>query len=67
MNFLTINGAKYIYQTGLTVSTLITYLGFNKQVIVVDYNGFILEKALWDKISLKSNDSLEILSIAGGG
>ena len=67
MNLLTINGAKYIYKTGLTVSMLITYLGFNKQVIVIDYNGFILEKGLWKKVLIKNNDSLEILSIAGGG
>ena len=67
MNLLTINGAKYIYKTGLTVSMLINYLGFNKQVIVIDYNGFILEKGLWKKVLIKNNDSLEILSIAGGG
>jgi sulfur carrier protein len=43
------------------------YLGFNKNVIVIDYNGTILEKKNWEKTVLKTGDSLEILSIAGGG
>jgi len=44
-----------------------TYLGFNQKVIVVDYNGFILEKSQWEKTLVQNQDSLEILSIAGGG
>jgi thiamine biosynthesis protein ThiS len=46
---------------------LLSYLGFNKNVVVIDYNGSILEKLSWDKTLLCHNDSLEILSIAGGG
>ena len=64
---LTINGLKYICTNDLSVSNLMDYLGFNKRVIVIDYNGFILEKTLWPQTCLKNNDSLEILSIAGGG
>ena len=62
-----INGSTYIYTASFTVLELMTYLGFNKKVIVVDYNGFILEKSLWDKTSVQNKDLLEILSIAGGG
>ena len=46
---------------------LIDYLGFNKNVIVIDYNGMILEKSLWNNTYLQNKDCLEILSIAGGG
>ena len=42
------------------------YLGFNKNVIVIDYNGSFRKKSL-AKNFLKDNDALEILSIAGGG
>ena len=62
-----INGFTYLYASKLTVLELINYLGFNKQVIVIDYNGYILEKTLWDSTSLQNKDSVEILSIAGGG
>ena len=43
------------------------YLGFNSNVIVLDYNGVILEKILWERTFLANEDNLEILSIAGGG
>tara|TARA_B100001173_G_C15597289_1_gene383066 strand:+ start:225 stop:455 length:231 start_codon:yes stop_codon:yes gene_type:complete len=65
--FLEINGSKYLFYPGLTILDLTNYLGFNKNVIVIDYNGFILEKKSWEKTSLQNGDSLEILSIAGGG
>ena len=39
----------------------------SEELIVVDYNGVILQKEFWSKTTLKANDSLEILTIAGGG
>ena len=64
---LNINGLDYVFKVELTINQLMDYLGFNKNVIVIDYNGFILDKTLWAKINLKNKDRLEILSIAGGG
>ena len=62
-----INGLKYLFNLTFTILELMNYLGFNKNVIVIDYNGTILEKKNWEKTVLKTGDSLEILSIAGGG
>ena len=62
-----INGSTYLYVSPFSVLELMNYLGFNQKVIVVDYNGFILEKSQWEKTLLQNQDSLEILSIAGGG
>lgn len=64
---LTINGERYKYTNSFTVFSLLKYLGFNKNLIVVDYNGTILQKEFWDKTYLKTHDSLEILTVAGGG
>jgi sulfur carrier protein len=64
---LNINGSKYLFNSNLTILELIDYLGFNKNVIVIDYNGIILEKKFWEFTRLQTEDSLEILSIAGGG
>ena len=64
---LKINGLNYLFVSSFTILELIGYLGFNQSVIVVDLNGLILEKNLWPRTYLKNNDSLEILSIAGGG
>ena len=64
---LNINGENYIFNSTLTIQTLMSYLGFNQNVIVIDYNGIILDKNLWNQTYLKNKDCLEILSIAGGG
>ena len=64
---LNINGSTYVFNSAITILQLMNYLGFNKNVIVIDYNGVILEKTLWKNTTLKDNDCLEILSIAGGG
>ena len=64
---LNINGSKYLFNSTLTISQLMDYLGFNSNVIVLDYNGVILEKILWERTFLANEDNLEILSIAGGG
>jgi len=66
-NILKINGSDYLFIKALTIFELMEYLGFNKRVIVIDYNGTILDKNLWKEISLQNRDCLEILSIAGGG
>ena len=51
----------------MSILQLLTYLGFNTKVIVVDYNGDILQKENWMSTKIRTNDSLEILTIAGGG
>ena len=62
-----INGLNYLLKSKFTILELMDYLGFNKNVIVIDYNGTILEKKAWDQTILETKDSLEIVSIAGGG
>ena len=62
-----INGEPYMLKAFFTVSSLLEYLGFNSNLIVVDYNGTILQKELWVQTQLNSNDTIEILTIAGGG
>jgi len=64
---LVLNGLFYEYKPPMTIMSLLEYLGFNTQIIIVDYNGAILPKEVWQKKYLKKNDSIEILTIAGGG
>ena len=45
-NRLHINGLKYFFKPNLSILELMEYLGFNKNVIVIDYNGIILDKIL---------------------
>lgn len=64
---LKINGLSYEYRAPISPYELLIYLGFNTELILVDYNGTLLPKEQWKLLSLKDNDSLEILTLAGGG
>jgi thiamine biosynthesis protein ThiS len=64
---LGLNGMEYFFNSKFTILELIDYLGFNKNVIVIDYNGILLDKGDWKRTFLRNGDSLEIFSIAGGG
>ena len=64
---LNINGLLYECQPPMSTFDLLTYLGFNTDLILVDYNGTLLPKEQWEVLSLKEGDSLEILTLAGGG
>ena len=67
LSMLNINGQAYKFQPPLNMFELISYLGFNMNVIVVDYNKTVLAKEYWNKTNLKNKDAIEILTIAGGG
>lgn len=62
-----LNGLLYEYKPPLSIYNLLEYLGFNLNVILVDYNGAIVQKHLWTTIQIKNKDNLEILTLAGGG
>jgi len=64
---LIINGQVYKFTTPFTILSLLNYLGFKVNLIVVDYNGTILQKEFWNQTKLTNNDRLEILTVAGGG
>jgi sulfur carrier protein len=66
-NTIVINGEVYKYETSFTVFSLLEYLGFQTDLIVVDYNGTILQKEFWGQTKIGINDTLEILTVAGGG
>ena len=62
-----LNGQKYLTTYNLTVSELIDYFGYNKSLLVVEYNQFICNKNDWNKIFIQENDKIEIVTIVGGG
>ena len=64
---LIVNGLNYEYKPPMTIMNLLLYFGFNTKIIVIDYNGNILPKELWQEKSINKKDSIEILTIAGGG
>lgn len=67
LSMVSINGLKCLYKSPFSVLELAKYMGFNENIIVIDYNGYILDADSWDKTLLKDKDAIEVLSMAGGG
>ena len=67
---LTINGeikAIEPTQDSPTLASLIKQLGHHPRLIVVEFNGTILTPEYWEQQRIKDGDSLEIVTIVGGG
>ncbi len=46
---------------------LITHLGYQPQLVVVELNGTIITPQAWINTKIKDGDSLEVVTIVGGG
>ncbi|MCX7746728.1 MAG: sulfur carrier protein ThiS [Clostridia bacterium] len=64
---ITLNGSKEELRSGTTLTELIASKGLEPNRIVIEYNLEILKREDWDKVSLKENDTIEILRFVGGG
>ena len=62
-----LNGQKYITSSNITIADLVHYFGYNKSLLVIEYNQFICSKPQWNKILIQNNDKIEIITIVGGG
>ena len=49
------------------LSKAIECMGYNPKTIIVELNCLIINSTKWEDITLKDGDSLEIVSIVGGG
>ena len=49
------------------LSTVINQLGFHPKLVVVEFNGRILNSERWETQPIKEGDNLEIVTIVGGG
>ena len=55
------------YQEKALLSKALNSMGYKPNTIVVELNNIIINSINWDKVQLKEGDSLEIVSIVGGG
>jgi sulfur carrier protein len=66
-NHFKVNGYLYSTETNLTIFDLLRYFNHKPSLLVIEYNHKICEKRKWDKIFLKNNDTIELITIVGGG
>ncbi len=50
-----------------TLTKVIKQLGHDQQLVVVEFNGKIQPTYTWDQEYVKDGDTLEIVTIVGGG
>ena len=51
----------------LFLEVLVTQLGYQPQLVVVELNGVIINPKDWLSTKIKNGDCLEIVTIVGGG
>jgi thiamine biosynthesis protein ThiS len=61
------NGEEYYTNQTIRLNELIEYFAYQSTLFVVEYNNFISNKNKWNEIVIKKNDSIEIITIVGGG
>jgi len=62
-----LNGQEYFTEDDLTIFELIQYFNYHTFLLVLEYNNLICNKKNWDKMTIKNNDRIEIVTIVGGG
>jgi thiamine biosynthesis protein ThiS len=67
LNYFILNGQKYGTNDNLTLLELIKYFNYNTSLLVLEYNNLICKRKNWDKIFIQNNDTIEIVTIVGGG
>jgi len=56
------------YETGqTTIEGFLRERGFEPKLVVVEYNGEILQKADWDGVTLTEGDVLQMAHMVAGG
>lgn len=61
------NGEEYYITQTISLKELIEYFAYQSRLFVVEYNNFICNKKNWEEIKIQENDSIEIITIVGGG
>ena len=64
---LTLNGEPFDFSTGSTVRQLLGQIHLVDRPVAVERNGQIVPHSLFDRTELFEGDSLEVVTLVGGG
>jgi sulfur carrier protein len=62
-----VNGEPRTCPPGLNLEQALAALGFQPRLVVVELNGTILPRQRWPEQPVQESDSLEVVTIVGGG
>jgi thiamine biosynthesis protein ThiS len=64
---VTVNGEAREFAVGSTISAVLSELGLHPQLVVVEHNREILDRAVLDATEVREGDQLELVHFVGGG
>ncbi len=64
---LVVNGTEKVVPEGLTLNGLVRELSLERHPIAVELNLEVVPRDRYDQVRLSEGDSLEIVSLVGGG
>lgn len=64
---LYLNGQPLNCAPNLSLKSFLSYMGFDINSVIVEYNGKIIHMAIFDTVFIVSGDRIEVLTIVGGG
>ena len=62
-----INGENQTLANSLPLVELLESIGMNPRLVAVEYNGDILHRQHWTTTQIQNGDTLEVVTIVGGG
>lgn len=67
MKIFFLNGQQYYSEDNFTLLDLLNYFDYDFNVFVLEHNKLIRKKQNWDQIKIENSDTIEIITIVGGG
>ncbi len=64
---VTVNGREREFPAGRTIAQALELLGLQPQLVVVEHNRVILDRARLTEVEVRAGDNLEIVHFVGGG
>ena len=67
IKYFSLNGQYYYTTQDLTISDIIRYFNYQDSLLVLELNQWVCNKTKWSRTVITNYDTLEIISIVGGG
>jgi sulfur carrier protein len=64
---LLINGERRAVSGAKNITELVSVLGLEPKMVLIEHNGTALRRSEWPDSPVKSGDQLEILRVSAGG
>jgi thiamine biosynthesis protein ThiS len=64
---LIVNGKQVELERPTPLLAYLQKLGVNPKAVAVEHNGTIIERAAYEGVTLKQDDTVEIVRMVGGG